>query len=122
MKTFLYEEAMALKMPNQQIVPTKATLWKKTNNLFVQKNTTAMVQYYENLGGRWKIQNSLNENKKTSPIENNTTKIVNTESVNKIDPEFYGIYGVELTPENVEWLHELREFEPDVYRKMLNWD
>ena len=140
MKKLLFNEAVALATKQQTIVPTNSVLWARTNSLFELQDRDYLIQYYESLGGRWKIKEAvLNEkfgekpkpvvrfkdplpNKsvaKNKPVAVHSKPIAST----PIEEEYEeGAYGLKNDEQSKSWLKRMKERRPSLYNKIKNWD
>lgn len=111
MKNYTYEDVSSKIKSGEKSVPTKPNLWKKTNEIFDYRDTAAMVEYYENLGGRWKI---ITERTTTKTVENVTT--ISRPVVN-LTNETYG-----FSEDDIKILERVSKYNPDLWKRIDNWD
>jgi len=112
MKKLTLAEAKFLAESTQEILPTNTKLWKKSVRLYEGRNHVATVKYYENLGGRWTVQN-----KEASQIFENVEDFMN-EDVSDI-PD---VFGLDNSPSTKRWVKLMKQMDPEFYRRMESWD
>lgn len=100
-----FERLQILLIGDRKLVPEDATLWKKVNKLVEGKSQDSRIEYYEKMGGTWKIEDDEESN-----IDEN------------FDAEFYQIYGIDHDEKTYQEMKSLRKHNPLLYKKMLNWD
>lgn len=111
MKTYIFEDAQSLLQSGLTLAPTKPKLWEKTNSLFEFQDREGMVEYYENLGGRWKII----AERKPQPAPK---QVVQKQSIKNED--IGPIFGI--TEDDYDIVRSIKEYDPESYRRMRNWD
>lgn len=111
MKTYIFEEACQIVTDGTAISPTKPKLWEKTNNLFEFCDQAEMVKYYENLGGRWKLV----AERKMQPTPK---QVIQKQPIKNED--IGPIFGI--TEDDYDFIRDLKEYDPQCYRRMRNWD
>ena len=109
MKSLIFEQAQELAKTGQHIVPTKPRLWDRTVRLLDLQETSVRVDYYEKLGGRWKITEGVMKPRAAQNQKPHTELEV-------IGP----IYGIDESDHG--WVKRLKKSNPDAYERMLNWD
>lgn len=112
MKKLTLAEAKFLAESTQDIVPTNIVLWKKSVRLYEGRNHVATVKYYENLGGRWTVQNTT---KKHSVFEN-------MEIVDEDISDIPDMFGLDNSPSTKRWVKLMKQMDPEFYRRMESWD
>ena len=117
MKTYLFEEANELLVEGQELEPTKPSLWARTRKLYEMQDEDKRIAYYEKLGGKWyALEPEIVTEAFGKPAEKKRftprTKLKNE----AIGP----IFGI--TEEDHEIVRSIREYDPESYRRMRNWD
>ena len=105
MPVYTLAECYQIQKENQKIKPADRELWKKVIGICESSNKTLRAKVYENLGGRWKL------------VEFNMLNSIDE------DPNEILDYGpVSGTRHSKRWLERIKEYDPQTYEKIVNWD
>lgn len=112
MKKLTLDEAKFLAESTEDIVPTNLKLWQRSVRLYEGRNHVATVKYYENLGGRWSVQNKI---EKQNVFEN-------VEIVEEDVSDIPDMFGLDNSPSTKRWVKLMKQMDPEFYRRMESWD
>lgn len=115
MKTYMFDDAVDQLVEGQTLQPTKPRLWERSAGLFTIDNNPGVIKYYEEMGGRWKI---VNEEVSQQTISEAPQEFKKSASIQEDD--IGPIYGI--TTEDYDIIRSIREYDPESYRRMRNWD
>ena len=118
MKTYLFEEANDVLLEGQELEPTKPALWARTRKLYEFQDEDKHIEYYESLGGRWY---ALEPEIITEAFSKPTAEKKRFAPRTRVKNEAIGpIFGI--TEEDHDIVRSIREYDPESYRRMRNWD
>lgn len=107
------------------LVPSKPALWDKTQNLFAFQQQEKLVEYYENLGGRWKIAaKPLVESVKKPTAKKAVAKkpVVKESAVPVEEADLGPLTGHHNSISCKRWVRRLKATDPAAYERLINWD